>query len=132
MTFKVESTEYRIEFRHINRASKWGARKLGRTGGFKGLTTCVVVFKDPNKGGMAEQTVVAIETVFCSSLDQFTKEEGRGHALTNALRNCKRVPREHIEPLILAYKNRNAPEIIVRGEKNAVESRTTSTHTHAS
>jgi len=108
MTFTVNNTEYRIEFRHINKASKFGARKLRYIHGFKGMTTCVVAFRDPVLTTLP--TVVAIETVFCSEDDPFTKEQGRFEALTRTLRNCKRVPRADIGPLLAAYENRGKGE----------------------
>ncbi len=118
MTFNVEGTEYRIEFRHINRSTKFGGRKLRKTGGFKGLTTCVVVFwqpVSPNPG-----PIVAIETVLCSEGDQFSKEEGRYQSLSMALQNCVKVPRAHIGPILFAYKNR-AREVPDGAEVQAVQ-----------
>jgi len=105
MTFTVNNTEYRIEFRHINKASKFGARKLRYIHGFKGMTTCVVVLRDPQYRNPMD-IVIAVETVFCSEDDAFTKEQGRFEALTRTLRNCRKVPRADIGPLLAAYENR--------------------------
>lgn len=119
MTFKIENTEYRIEFRHINRATQWGGKKLRKTGGFKGITTCVVVFLDTMS--KRDNLVVAIETVLCSEGDQFSKEGGRVNSLKLALVNCVRIPRAHIEPILQAYKTRNEVALPHPDEVNHVQ-----------
>lgn len=102
MIFNVGGTDqstgqkYRIEFKHLNRASKYGSKRLWRVTGFRAMTTCVIVTGD----------VVAIEHVFCSELDNFSKEKGRIKALSGAL-HCPRIPREHVAEILRMYYERS-------------------------
>ena len=86
---------YRVEFQHINKATKNGGKRLAGFTGLRGLTVCVV-----QRG-----EIVSIAVVFCGELDQFKKEEGRTRALRMAMARCKPF-REDIEQVLLAYENR--------------------------
>ncbi len=96
MIFDIDGTKYRIEFQHIIRASKRGRHLLNYFTGFRGLTTCVVVCGD----------LVSIKNVFCSELDNFSKEAGRVKALKKALAENPKIVQVHIPQVIAAYHAR--------------------------
>ena len=96
MIFDIGGTKYRIEFQHIIKASKRGRHILNYFTGFRGLTTCVVVTGD----------LVSIKNVFCSELDNFSKEAGRVKALKKALSENPKIVRGDIPLLIQAYHDR--------------------------
>lgn len=98
-TTDYSGEKYRIEFRHEHKGTKRGAKRLRLIQGIRGETICVVVKGD----------YVGIGHVYCSDTDNFSREAGRFKALKQALRECKRIPREHIPILLEMYQMRPRP-----------------------